>query len=104
MPKKANKKSSKKDDSEDEYEPVDEGELLDEDLEEFDEDMDEEEDDSDEEKDIIEPDVDNNECMIDEAIEDDNEYFENNEETEVPAENSAEFVSKENRVSCNRLT
>ena len=36
-------------DSEDEYETVDEGELLDEDLEEFDEDMEDEEDDSDDE-------------------------------------------------------
>ena len=104
MPKKANKKLSKKEDSDDEYEPIDEGELLDEDLEEFDED--EEEDDSDEEKEeVISPDGEGSgECNIEEAIEDDNEYFDNNEETEISAETSSEFVSKENRVSCNRLT
>lgn len=104
MPKKANKKSSKKDDSEDEYEPVDEGELLDEDIEE--EEDEEEDEDSDDEKDdlIIDNDDVNGDCIIDDIIENDEEYFENNEETEVPIESSSEFVSKENRISCNRLT
>ena len=103
MPKKS-KKSSKKEESDDDYEledNVDEDEV-----EEVDEDEVEEEDDSDEEKDelLIEGDAEGNGCAIEDAIENDDIYFDNNEETEIPAESSSEFVSKENRVSCNRLT
>jgi DNA-directed RNA polymerase subunit K/omega len=105
MPKKANKKVSKKEDSEDEYDV--EEEQIDEDIEENDEELDEDEDDSDdEEKDELNIDGENdtNGCMIDEAIEGDDIYFDNIIETEVGEEKSSEFVSKENRVSCNRLT
>jgi DNA-directed RNA polymerase subunit K/omega len=107
MPKKTNKKASKKEDSDDEYEQVDEGELLDEEVDEEElEDEDDEDSEEEDEKDEninIDGDI-SGECNIDDAIEDDEEYFENNEETEVPVENSSEFVSKENRVSSNRLS
>jgi DNA-directed RNA polymerase subunit K/omega len=43
-------------------------------------------------------------CIIDEVIEADEEYFETNDETEIPVELDTQFVSKENRVSSNRLT
>jgi DNA-directed RNA polymerase subunit K/omega len=104
MPKKANKKVSKKEESEDEYEVEDDIEdIEDVDQEEFDED---EEEDDDEEKEelIIEPETDSGGCAIDEAIQDDDEYFDNNDETEVPIEKNSEFVPKDKRVSANRLT
>jgi DNA-directed RNA polymerase subunit K/omega len=104
MPKKTTpKKISKKEESDDEYdqdEEVDADEVEEVDVEEFDDDE------SEEEKDdiIIEPETETGNCAIEEAIEDDDEYFDNNEETELPVEHSSEYVSKENRVSSNRLT
>jgi DNA-directed RNA polymerase subunit K/omega len=105
MTKKANKKVSKKEESDDDYE-VEENEIedIDEvDVEEFD---DEDISEADEEKDElnIEPETDREGCVIADVIEDDDEYFENNEETEIPVEHSSEFVTKENRISSNRLT
>jgi len=103
MPKKANKKVSKKEDSDDEYdiEDVDQEE----DIEEIDDEEEEEEESDDEEKDdIVDGDGEVIGCGIDEAIEDDDKYFDNNEDIEIPVENNVEFVSKENRVSSNRLT
>lgn len=101
MPKKAIKKSSKKEESDDDYE-IDE-DTIDEidDIEELD---DEEE--SDEEKDdlIIDQETESGNCLIDDVIDADNEYFDNNEDTEIPIESNLEYVSKENRVSSNRLT
>lgn len=104
MPRKLNKKTSKKEDSEDEYENDDEIDI--EDVAEFDEEFDEDEEESDEENDdmFIEPDTDVSGCAIDDAIEDDDEYFDNIEETEMPSEQGSEYVSKENRISSNRLT
>ncbi len=105
MPKKANKKVSKKEDSDNEYDIEDDVDI--EDVEEVDvEEFDEDEEESDEEKDdlVIEPETDAGGCAIEDAIEDDEEYFDNNEETELPSEHSSEYVSKENRISSNRLT
>jgi DNA-directed RNA polymerase subunit K/omega len=103
MPKKTNKKVSKKEESEDEYEIEEDPSDDIDDIEELDE---EEEEESDEEKDdlIIEQETENGNCMIDDAIDADNEYFDNNEDTEIPIESNLEYVSKENRVSSNRLT
>jgi DNA-directed RNA polymerase subunit K/omega len=103
MPKKSNKKPSK--DSDDEYEDVDE-EVVDEvDDEEVDEDEDDEEDEDEEKNElIIEPDTESGNCIIEEAIEGDDIFFDNDEDTELPVENSAEYISKENRISANRLT
>lgn len=105
MPKKNAKKVSKKEESDDEYEVEDDVETdINEDEEgEFDEEEDEEEDDEKDEL-VIEPEGETLGCAIEDAIEDDEEYFDNNEETELPIETSTEFVSKENRVSANRLT
>jgi DNA-directed RNA polymerase subunit K/omega len=103
--KKSNKKVSKKEDSEDEYEIEDDVNL--EDIDEIDnEDLNDEEDDSDEESDdlIIDPDTDTNGCAIDDAINEDDEYFNNIEETELPSEQGSEYVPKEKRISCDRLT
>ena len=35
---------------------------------------------------------------------DDNDFFDNNESVEVPSEQGNEYLSKENRISANRLT
>lgn len=91
------KKISKKEESEDDDE---EEEDLDEvEVEEFDDENETEIDEF-----IIEPETESGNCAIEEAIEDDNEYFDNNEETELHIDNNTEYVSKENRVSTNRLT
>ena len=101
MPKKV--KVSKKEDSEDEFddEEIDLDNVDEVEVEEFDDD-----DEDDDEKDElnIEPDTEVAGCAIEEAINDDDEYFDNNEETEIPIEQNIEYVSKENRVSSNRLT
>jgi DNA-directed RNA polymerase subunit K/omega len=105
MPKKTPpKKGSKKEESDDEYdveEDVDLDDVEEVEVEEFDDDEETEE-----EKDelTIEPETESGNCVVEEAIEEDDEYFDNNEETELPIEHSAEYVSKEHRVSSNRLT
>lgn len=96
MPKKtSSKKVSKKEDSDNEYEndDVEQNEETDE-VEELDED--EELDESDDEEELAEGDV--------EEDEEEDDTIDNNEEVEVSIEASAEFISKENRVSANRLT
>lgn len=105
-PKKSNKKASKKEDSEDEYEIEDDVDIDEVEELEVDEFNDEDEEDDEEEQDdlLIEADTETNGCAIDEAIIEDNEYFNNIEETELPSEQGSEYVSKENRVSCDRLT
>lgn len=97
-PKKAVKKVSTKEESDDEYE--DEVEL--DDVEEVEVD----EFDEDEEKDElnIEPDTEVVGCALEEAIEDDDEYFDNNDEVELQDDQNIEYVSKENRLSSNRIT
>jgi DNA-directed RNA polymerase subunit K/omega len=102
-PKKAVKKVSKKEESDDEYDiedDVDLDEIEEVEVEEFDDDE------EDEEKDElnIEPDTDVAGCAIEEAIEDDDEFFDNHDETELQVDQSVEYVSKENRLSANRLT
>lgn len=101
------KRSIKKEDSEDETEDneninteINEEEL--EDNDELDEDEDNIEEEDDEKK--ILNDIENNTCAIDDVIDDDNEFFENNEGIEVSSEQGTEYLSKENRISVNRLT
>ena len=105
MPKKASNKKVSKEESDDEYEndEIEQNEDN-EDIEELDEVVEESENESDDKDIAIDAEGEVTGCGIDEAFEDDDEYFENNEETEVPIETSSEYVSKENRISCNRLT
>jgi DNA-directed RNA polymerase subunit K/omega len=105
MSKKApHKKVSKKEESDDEYyveEDVDLDDVEEVEVDEFDNDEDTEE----EKEDIaIDPETESGNCAVEEAIEDDDEYFGNDEETELPVEHSSEYISKEHRVSSNRLT
>ncbi len=105
MPKKIIKKEDSEDEIDDEHDNNNTEnfeEELDED-EEDDEDDDEDEDDEDEKKKIIN-DTDNIGCMIEDVIDGDNDYFDNNEEVEVTSEQGSEYLSKENRISVNRLT
>jgi len=102
------KKSIKKDVSEEESEG-NETEINDEEIMELDEDEeDDEEDDDDEEEDEEEDDkinkLENNGCLIDEIIDDDNIFFDNNEQIELSHLQDIKFLSKENRISSNRLT
>lgn len=93
------KKISKKEETDDEdNEDLDEVEEVE--VDEFDD----EEDETEIDEFTIEPETESGNCAIEEAIEDDNEYFDNNEETELHIDNNTEYVSKENRVSTNRLT
>jgi DNA-directed RNA polymerase subunit K/omega len=98
-PKKAVKKVSSKEESDDDYED---------DVEELDdvEEVEVDEFDDDEEKDElnIEPDTEVVGCALEEAIEDDDEYFDNNDEIELQDDQNIEYVSKQDRLSSNRLT
>ena len=101
-PKKAVKKVSKKDESDDEYDVDDDVELDEADeveVEEFDDDDEEEKDELN-----IEPDTEVVGCALEEAIEDDDEYFDNNDEIELQDDQNIEYVSKQDRLSSNRLT
>jgi len=104
MPKRIIKKEDSEDEIDDDIENTN-TELNDDDIdetEELDEDDDEDEEDDEEViKNVI--DTENN-CMIDDVIDDDNEFFDNNESVEVPSEQGSEYLSKENRISANRLT
>jgi DNA-directed RNA polymerase subunit K/omega len=102
------KRTIKKEDSEDEVdEEVDNvnTEMNDDEIDDTDDidEENEEEDEDDEDKKII-TDIENNACTIDDVIDDDNEFFDNNEGVEVPSEQGNEYLSKENRISVNRLT
>jgi DNA-directed RNA polymerase subunit K/omega len=103
MVKKTNTKVSKKEESYgDDYDDLDIDEPEELEVEEF------EDEESEEGKEdfVIEPETDNEGtgCAIEDAIEDDNEYFGNNDETELQIEQNLEYLYKENRTSSNRLT
>ena len=102
------RKSVKKDDSDDDEQTENNTEVLEENnddeiFEEDENDDDDDDDEEDDEKNIIN-DTENNICNIDEVIDDDNNYFENNEGVEVTSEQGNEYLTKENRISVNRLT
>ena len=99
------KRTIKKEDSEDELDDENiNTEINDDDeIEEVDEDEEDNDDEDDEDDKKLITDTDNV-CNIDEIIDDDNEYFDNNEGVEVPSEQGIEYLSKENRISVNRLT
>jgi len=104
MPKRIIKKEDSEDEIDDDIDNIN-TEINDDDIndtEELDEDDEDEDDDDDDKKIII--DTENNNCAIDDAIEDDNDFFDNNESVEVPSEQGNEYLSKENRISVNRLT
>ena len=89
---------SKTDDSDNDYY---------EDNESFDNEVMNEEDDEDEDeenniKDYIEQDTDTHKCLIDEIINDDDEYYEN--DYNINENSQMRFSLKEERISCNRLT
>jgi len=100
MSKKLTKQKTKNEEINDEYNIEDEIEDSYEDsVEDYDDENDDEKDEF-----IIDPDAEISGCAIDDAINDDDEYFNNVEETELPSEQGIEYVSKENRISSNRLS
>jgi DNA-directed RNA polymerase subunit K/omega len=105
MSKKLNKKKPKYEDTEDDTGVDNDTEDNYDDYIVEDDDSDGDYDDDDEKDDfIIDPDAENSGCVIDDVINDDDEYFNNVEETELPSEQGMEYVSKENRISSNRLS
>jgi DNA-directed RNA polymerase subunit K/omega len=103
MPKKQSIKKVKKEESDDEIDEIDEDDEI-EDTDEIDEiDEDDEDVDSDNEMNIeLETDV--NKCSLEDINEDDDEYI-LNDYGDIPTEsNMTEYISKENRISPNRLT
>jgi DNA-directed RNA polymerase subunit K/omega len=97
------KKPSKKEESDDELEEFED----DVEIEEV-EDFDDTEFNDDNDEIIIDPDldpeIDGTKCIIDETINEDNEYFDNNDEIELPNNQLSEYVKKEDRISSDRLT
>lgn len=53
---------------------------------------------------LIVLDTESKDCEIEDAIEKDNIFFDNNEEVELNITPSSEYVANENRISSNRLT
>ena len=92
------KKKVNNDSDNDEYEIEDIPENIDDEDTLDDEDTQDDDDDDDDEHLVIDGDTENKGCGID-----DEEYY-NQYETEVPIETPSEYVSVENRISCNRLT
>jgi DNA-directed RNA polymerase subunit K/omega len=92
----SSKNTKKKTKVESDNENEDEDDYVDE------EDEEEEEEDDDEEEAYA--DSENKECEIEDALEKDNLYFDNNEELEQKITSATEYVSSENRISINRLT
>ena len=106
-PKKTPAKKSKKKDEE-EYTPEIEveDEKIDDTEEYFDEEeppLDEEEEEE-EEEDIKFVEEDGKECIIEKILDDDNEYYDNDEEVEVQPDTTVEYVKKEERISAKKLT
>jgi DNA-directed RNA polymerase subunit K/omega len=106
MPKRTIKKEDSEDDIDDEVDNIN-TEMNDDDeideTEDQDEDAEDEEEEEEDNKKLI-TDTENKLCTIDDVIDDDNEYFDNNEGVEIPSEQGDEYLSKENRISVNRLT
>ena len=91
------KKKVENDSDNDEYAIEDIPEDLDDDVIE-DDDIEDIDDDDEKEDIIIDNENENKGCMDDEYL------LENQFETEIPIENNSEYISVENRISCNRLT
>ena len=103
MPKRIIKKEDSEDDIDDDIDNIN-TEINEDEIDDTDDIDDEDEEDEEEDDTKIISDVVNNVCTIDEIIDDDNEFFDNNESVEVPSEQGSEYLSKENRISANRLT
>ena len=96
MPPKTTKKKLKEESENEDSEYYEEEEIVDEEVdEEVDDDVDDEED---------EEVIDNEECDIQDAIEDDMIFFDDNNSIEVEKKSNIKYVLGENRISANRLT
>ena len=107
MPKKPQTKKSKKEEEEvTELEPEEDvnNEEDNEEYEDIEEEDEEEEEDADEELDEVGDEEEGKDCTLDKMIEDDNEYYDNDEEVEAQPDTTVEYVKKEERQSSAKLT
>lgn len=102
------KHSYKKSTDEDSVQEIDEIDEIDNDSDEVDEDeIDEEEEDegeSTEDDEEIKETHKKTNCIIEQTLEDDNEYFDNDDDVEVQPDTTVEYVKPEERISATRLT
>ena len=102
------KHSYKKSTDEDSIQEIDEIDEIDNDSDEVDEDeIDEEEEDegeSTEDDEEIKETHKKTNCIIEQTLEDDNEYFDNDDDVEVQPDTTVEYVKPEERISATRLT
>jgi DNA-directed RNA polymerase subunit K/omega len=84
------------------YDKLEETEDYQEEIEDIEEVEDEEEEENDDELKIF--DEDGKECEVDNVIEDDNEYFDNEDDIEVQPDTTIQYVKKEDRISAPKLT
>lgn len=99
MPKKPIKKEDSDDEMEEFEDDVEIEEVEDFDDTEFNDDNDEIIIDQD-----LDPEIDETVCIIEDAINEDNNYFDNNDEVELQNNQLTEYVNKEDRISSDRLT
>jgi DNA-directed RNA polymerase subunit K/omega len=106
-PKKSQPKKSKKKDEE-EYTPeIEEEEEVIDDTEDYpdeEEILEEDEEEEQDDEDIKFIDEEGKECAVEKALEDDNEYFENEDDIEIQPNTTVQYVKKEERVSSAKLT
>jgi DNA-directed RNA polymerase subunit K/omega len=76
-------------------EPTDEGDV---------DGQDEDEDEEDEDEDIKFIEEEGKDCAIEKAIDDDNEYFDNEDDIEVQPDTTVEYVKSTERISASKLT
>jgi DNA-directed RNA polymerase subunit K/omega len=102
------KKPKKKDEDDIQDIEIDESDKIDEDTNDYEEPEDEEldeDEDQDDEEDLKFIDEDNSkECAIDKALDEDNEYFDNEEDIEVQPDTTVEYVKQNERISASKLT
>jgi DNA-directed RNA polymerase subunit K/omega len=109
-PKKVLPKKNKK--NEEEYTPelepeedkLEETEDYQEDIEDIEEVEDEEDEENDDDDELKIFDEDGKECEVDNIIEDDNEYFDNEDDIEVQPDTTVQYVKPNERISSARLT
>ena len=97
------KKSTKKTDSDDEFDDIEDSDIEEDKEDDKDDEIDDDSDVEDDKDNILEGDTDNPECLLLEDLTND-ELLLDELETDIIEENGVECLSKENRVSNNRLT
>lgn len=106
-PKNISQKKSKEEDSIqeiDEVENIDEDYDVSEDENDEEDEEDEDEEDEDKEDDIKDVEKKTSKCVIEQVLEEDNDFFDNDDNVEVQPDTTVEYVKPEERISAARLT